>query len=366
MRVTLVYRVDPGVEWRSAPTVMTWTVTLTGKRFGYKGNPAWSTGRDVPPWSPQQWRWAYRNWAALNWQDVERGTWSSSPATADVNVGLAPLAVDSQHHELLTAISKAQREALDDPGSSLAAAVSRMNGYRVLLQALVNLTLPRGLLVDDLLHALLNGDERIVAEDEVRLAIDRRVGPAPKLAKPWRPPDNTLSDVRRAAASRLAALRDRLAWQASVHASPDVRDCLPDLDLMTTVLSVVRTLVVNRPTTPVPAPLPTADRSACRYLVRAGDSWWAIAERLYGEGRRFKEIQAANPTIGMLHPGDLIVVPWPAGEVTHTVATGEGFWSASRAAYGRADRTLVARIVAWNGGDDSRVLHPGDVLHCPR
>ena len=45
------------------------------------------------------------------------------------------------------------------------------------------------------------------------------------------------------------------------------------------------------------------------YTVRDGDSWWRIAQRQYGEGSRFRELQAANPGITLLEPGLELKVP---------------------------------------------------------
>lgn len=365
MLVTLMYRLDSGLEWRSAVAVMTWTVTLPpGVSFRVQGDPSWSKEY---PWGPRQWRWAYRNWAALNWQTVEKGTWVCSPET---NVGFAPFAINKLHHDLLSEITKAQQDACDDPSSPVADALARLAGYRLLLHALINLTIPRGLLVDNLLHALLDGPDKIFDVEDVRRALTGRQGPPPKtFDRSWRPPEDSLAVARTTAKSRLAALKDRLTWQVATHASLHIRDCPPDLDLMTTVLSLARTLVISQPKPPDPSP-PQApaqpNDSTCRYLVRAGDSWWGIAERLYGDGRRFKQIQTANPTTTMLHPGDLIVIPWQTGEATYAIAAGDGFWAATRAIYGRADRALVAQVVTWNGGDETRKLHIGDVLYCPR
>ncbi|NQW73632.1 MAG: LysM peptidoglycan-binding domain-containing protein [Actinobacteria bacterium] len=45
------------------------------------------------------------------------------------------------------------------------------------------------------------------------------------------------------------------------------------------------------------------------YIVRDGDSWWRIAQRQYGEGSRFRELQDANPAITVLEPGLELKIP---------------------------------------------------------
>jgi hypothetical protein len=107
-------------------------------------------------------------------------------------------------------------------------------------------------------------------------------------------------------------------------------------------------------------------RKSCHYLVRPGDTYWAIAKGLLGDGQRHPDVQALNPGTTVLHAGDRILVPWEGGEYVYSVVAGGTFWSAARAAYGRADQALVATVVAWNGGDEHRTLKVGDVLYCPR
>jgi hypothetical protein len=115
---------------------------------------------------------------------------------------------------------------------------------------------------------------------------------------------------------------------------------------------------------PPPRAAPPATK-ASRYVVRRGDSYWVIAERLLGDPHRSSELQALNVQHRHLHPDDVIAVPWPPGEFVYKVVPGGSFWAATKAAYGRADDALLARVVAWNGGDRARVLHPGDRVYCP-
>lgn len=64
-------------------------------------------------------------------------------------------------------------------------------------------------------------------------------------------------------------------------------------------------------TTSVPAGPQGGDpvRITIRHIVRPGESWWSIAERYLGAGRRYPEIQAVNPGQQGLDAGDEIAVP---------------------------------------------------------
>ena len=87
-----------------------------------------------------------------------------------------------------------------------------------------------------------------------------------------------------------------------------------------------------------------------------------------GNDARVEEIAVvvAHSERVTLRAGDVLLVPWKAGEYVYTVEPKGTLWAAARAAYGRADKALVDRIVAWNGGDPRRVLRVGQRLYCPR
>lgn len=56
----------------------------------------------------------------------------------------------------------------------------------------------------------------------------------------------------------------------------------------------------------------TADAAkpqAATYTTRKGDSWWAIAERFYGDGTRWKKLKRANGWPKMLHPNVTVTLP---------------------------------------------------------
>lgn len=46
-----------------------------------------------------------------------------------------------------------------------------------------------------------------------------------------------------------------------------------------------------------------------KYSVKAGESWWGISARVYGDGTLWKALKAANNNPRMIHPGTEIVLP---------------------------------------------------------
>jgi len=46
-----------------------------------------------------------------------------------------------------------------------------------------------------------------------------------------------------------------------------------------------------------------------QYTVKAGESWWGIANRVYGSGGVWKALKAANKNPKMIHPGTVITLP---------------------------------------------------------
>lgn len=45
------------------------------------------------------------------------------------------------------------------------------------------------------------------------------------------------------------------------------------------------------------------------YKVKAGESWWGIAHRVYGDGQLWKSLKAFNNNPKMIHPGTEIQLP---------------------------------------------------------
>ncbi len=55
---------------------------------------------------------------------------------------------------------------------------------------------------------------------------------------------------------------------------------------------------------------PIADTTGpVQYTVKAGESWWGIAQRVYGNGALWKALKAKNNDPKMLHPGAVITLP---------------------------------------------------------
>lgn len=46
-----------------------------------------------------------------------------------------------------------------------------------------------------------------------------------------------------------------------------------------------------------------------QYTVKAGESWWGIAHRVYGNGALWKALKAKNNNPKMIHPGTVITLP---------------------------------------------------------
>jgi nucleoid-associated protein YgaU len=139
---------------------------------------------------------------------------------------------------------------------------------------------------------------------------------------------------------------------------------------------------------PTPTPLaggPTPPAGAKEYTVKEGDGFWKIAEAMYGNGKYWATIKAANPgvTNDSLKPGMKLVIPpkpadtsttrpagptgtpGPSGSIAatdYTVQEGDTFHSIARKHYG--DDKYWITIKAANGlsGD---TLRAGQTLHLP-
>lgn len=79
---------------------------------------------------------------------------------------------------------------------------------------------------------------------------------------------------------------------------------------------------------PTPTPVFTKDTTVAHYTVVAGDSLWVIAENVYGDGFRWREIAEANnlpvdaagrPTVTV---GQVLVVPDSAASTSNTADSG--------------------------------------------
>jgi hypothetical protein len=120
------------------------------------------------------------------------------------------------------------------------------------------------------------------------------------------------------------------------------------------------------PTTdpPITPPLTDVFESKGRYWVRKGDSPWAVAERVYGDGSVWEEVFTADQFKQYSTPDDphFIEVPVVSGLRTK-VKSGEGAY-AVLARMGRP-RDALGDFYVWNGGEE-RVLHKDDLVFSPK
>lgn len=100
------------------------------------------------------------------------------------------------------------------------------------------------------------------------------------------------------------------------------------------------------------------------YAVRSGDGWYSIADRAEVGVRSLLDANGASID-DYLFVGDRLCLP--AGAVlsamcdaTSTVRSGDG-WSAIASRAG----VTMSSLLSLNGGDEGRIVHPGDTLCLP-
>jgi nucleoid-associated protein YgaU len=83
-------------------------------------------------------------------------------------------------------------------------------------------------------------------------------------------------------------------------------------------------------------------RGEVQTLVAKGEGWWHLAERFYGDGRYFMSLVAANPQIPgrSLFPGDSITVPTMRSLISdpRTVRAGDSLWTIAERVFGDGAR----------------------------
>lgn len=136
------------------------------------------------------------------------------------------------------------------------------------------------------------------------------------------------------------------------------------------------------------------------YTVRAGDSWWKIAQQQLGNGARSEELAAYNgkTTKSVIHPGDKLKLPGAAAkaaateskpaavqeskpaaagnkapepekkpaaqaETTYTVKQGDSWWKIAKEQLGRGTR--FAELAAYNGRNILSAIFIGDQIKIP-
>lgn len=96
------------------------------------------------------------------------------------------------------------------------------------------------------------------------------------------------------------------------------------------------------------------------YYVREGDSPWATAERVYGNGRKYTLlVPTSPPSPGYNMPNHLIRLPQMPGRTTLVLAGDGALKVIGRMFPGEAAKDRLARFYDLNGGE-KRVLRPGD------
>lgn len=91
------------------------------------------------------------------------------------------------------------------------------------------------------------------------------------------------------------------------------------------------------------------------YVVRRGDTLSAIAGRLFGDAKRWREILKENPQVtdaNRIYPGDSLLVPVPEPEVAAAAPEGE---AAAPAASAPAEGANVPAEAAEKPGPDSEI-----------
>lgn len=138
--------------------------------------------------------------------------------------------------------------------------------------------------------------------------------------------------------------------------------------------------VVNIQPTPTPVPeTTTTTAGSTTYTVVSGDSFWRIAEKVYGRGSMelATRIASANgrQATDSVFVGETLSVPAKPAEptaipvqkvtVNHTVKAGENYWTIASKYYGTATQALVNDILTANGRTANATLKVGDVLAIP-
>lgn len=127
---------------------------------------------------------------------------------------------------------------------------------------------------------------------------------------------------------------------------------------------------------PEPTPVPEPTPSVPSYTVQSGDTLWAIATQLLGDGRLWPELWQENrdtiPDPRNIHPGQVLKLPTgikapPAPEGSYTVKSGDTLYDIAQATYGSGNDW--PRIYAANRtviGGNPNLIHPGQVLVLPK
>jgi LysM repeat protein len=103
---------------------------------------------------------------------------------------------------------------------------------------------------------------------------------------------------------------------------------------------------------------------AAAYEVRSGDGWFAVAGRADVSVRALLDANGASID-DALFPGDRLCLPGDADlsavcSATASVRAGDGWSSIARRA-----GVSTSSLLSLNGGDDRRIIHPGETICLP-
>ncbi|MEG1971969.1 MAG: LysM peptidoglycan-binding domain-containing protein [Oscillospiraceae bacterium] len=111
-------------------------------------------------------------------------------------------------------------------------------------------------------------------------------------------------------------------------------------------------------------PTPPAADEGTVYTVKHGDSLWAIAQELLGDGNSYGKIKALNGLKGnVIYTGQQLKIPVKTEQRTYTVQKGDSFWRIAVKTLGNGNR--YKEIAKLNGIDPSKTIHAGQVLKIP-
>lgn len=116
---------------------------------------------------------------------------------------------------------------------------------------------------------------------------------------------------------------------------------------------------------PEPTPEPEPSDRPIFYTVKNGDSLWSIAQRLLGNGDRYREIMALNGLNGeTIYPGQVLRIPQDssAGYVLYRVRGGDTLWEVAQRFLGNGSK--YTEIMSLNGLTND-MIYPGQILRIP-
>lgn len=113
----------------------------------------------------------------------------------------------------------------------------------------------------------------------------------------------------------------------------------------------------------------TAPVTPRTHTVKSGESWWSIAADELGNGTRYEELAAYNgmTSKSVIHPGDVLKIPGTAVaapvERVHVVTSGESWWSIAADELGNGMR--YEELARYNGKTSGSMLYVGDKVKIP-